>query len=157
MIKAKQTEEPAGLTIFSATAEHTVPWAQLRHALWPDCPPERHKLEIQQTLASPGLVALAQLSGKIIGMAEVSIRSDHVEGTSESPIPYLEGWFVAEAHRNRGIGRALLAFVEEWACTRGYRELASDAELHNTHSIRLHGQSGFREVGRSVHFVKTLR
>jgi aminoglycoside 6'-N-acetyltransferase I len=146
-----------GLEIFIATSVHAEPWAKLRHALWPDCPPARHALEIQQLLATEGVVALARLNNEIVGMAELSIRRDHVEGSTISPVPYLEGWFVAEHARNQGIGRALLGFVEDWSRTRGYHEIASDAELDNTHSIRLHTALGFREVGRSVHFVKPLK
>jgi aminoglycoside 6'-N-acetyltransferase I len=51
----------------------------------------------------------------------------------------------------------LISFVEQWATSEGFSELASDAELQNSHSIALHATLGFREVGRSVHFVKTLK
>ena len=142
--------------IHSACPEDAEAWAKLRYALWPDCPPARHALEIQQLLASDGVVALARLDSEIVGMAELSIRRDHVEGTAATPVPYLEGWFVAVSARNRGIGRALLKFIEDWCREKGYQELASDAELHNTHSIQVHRHLGFREVGRSVHFVKSL-
>jgi aminoglycoside 6'-N-acetyltransferase I len=44
---------------------------------------------------SDGVVFLAQDSdGQVVGLAEVSIRQDHVEGTSSAPVPYLEGWYV---------------------------------------------------------------
>ena len=85
------------------------------------------------------------------------MRSDHVEGTASSPVPYLEGWYVRAAYRGHGVGRALLSFIEQWAVSRGYAELASDAELQNDHGIRLHAMLGFREAGRSVHFVKILK
>ncbi len=97
------------------------------------------------------------MDGEIAGFAELSIRRDHVDGTSASPVPYLEGWFVEEKFRGKGIGRALLAFVENSARERGFIEIASDAEIWNEESIRLHGLLGFREVGRTVHFVKVLQ
>src|SRR5688572_25762545 len=147
---------PSQIQIHIARAEDSPAWSRLRAALWPDCPPERHTLEIQQLLASEGLVALAKINDETIAFAEVSIRHDHVDGTSISPVPYLEGWYVAEPFRSQGIGRALIRFVEDWSRQRGYTELASDAELWNEESIRLHTQLGFREVGRSVHFVKRL-
>jgi aminoglycoside 6'-N-acetyltransferase I len=50
----------------------------------------------------------------------------------------------------------LISFVEQWAISSGFSELASDVALQNSHSIALHATLGFREVGRSVHFVKTL-
>lgn len=131
-------------------------WARLRAELWPDCTAERHQLEIDQLARSAGLVALAVRAGEPVGFAEISIRADHVEGTSSTPVPYLEGWYVAAAYRDQGIGTALLEFVEAWAREGGYREIASDAEIGNEASILLHGRRGFAEVGRTVHFVKTL-
>jgi chloramphenicol 3-O-phosphotransferase/RimJ/RimL family protein N-acetyltransferase len=130
---------------------------RLRHALWPDCPPERHALELAQFRASPGVTMVAEASdGEPVGFVEISIRHDHVEGTTATPVPYAEGWYVAEAWHGRGVGKALMASVERWALTQGFRELASDAELDNHNSIAAHAALGFREVGRGVHFVKRL-
>lgn len=144
------------VVIRAATRNDREDWAKLRSQLWPDCPPERHQLEVDQLLAGTGEIAIACVDGEAVGFAEVSIRADHVEGTTSSPVPYLEGWFVAEPFRGRGIGRALLAFAETWARNRGFREFASDADPANAASLRAHAKLGFREVGRSVHFVKTL-
>ncbi len=131
-------------------------WTRLRCELWPDCPAERHALETAQLVTGGAAIALAEVRDEIVGFAELSIRSDHVEGTSISPVPYLEGWYVSQPHRGRGIGKALVGFLEEWARSRGFRELASDAEAGNSEGIRRHRELGFREVGSSVHFVKTL-
>jgi len=131
-------------------------WTELRIQLWPHCSGSRHRLEIDQLLKSDALVAVACKDAELIGFAEMSIRADHVEGTSKVPVPYLEGWYVATAHRGCGVGRALLAFLEQAATGRGFTEIASDAEIANLSSIRLHKELGFREVGRSVHFVKPL-
>jgi aminoglycoside 6'-N-acetyltransferase I len=131
-------------------------WLRLRHELWPDCPADRHAIEISQLLQSAGVVAVAEIDGTLAGFAEVSLRHDHVEGTRSSPVPYLEGWFVLPEHRQRGIGRGLLGFVERWAVGRGFDELASDAETGNLQGIQLHAKLGFTEVGRTVHFVKPL-
>jgi len=147
---------PAEIVIREAQASDGEAWARLRAELWPHCSLERHRLEIAQLMRSTGIVALAVLRGEPVGFAEVSIRVDHVEGTSSTPVPYLEGWYVAPAHRGRGIGTALLEFTETWARKRGYSEIASDAEIVNEESILLHGRRGFAEVGRTVHFVKTL-
>jgi aminoglycoside 6'-N-acetyltransferase I len=144
-------------TIYRAAtpADHPA-WIALRVELWPDCPQERHALEVAQISSSPGIVAVAQCREALVGFAEVSIRRDHVEGTAAVPVPYLEGWYVQAPFRGQGIGRGLLAFVEDWARASGFGELASDAELANRYSIALHNQLGFVEVGRSVHFVKKL-
>jgi aminoglycoside 6'-N-acetyltransferase I len=99
---------------------------------------------------------VADLGEQLVGFAEVSIRHDHVVGTSSAPVPYLEGWYVRAAHRGHGIGRGLLDFAESWVTSRGFGEIASDAEVQNSRSIRLHRSPGFTEVERSVHFVKKL-
>ena len=133
-------------------------WRLLRQELWPDCPAQRHALEIQQILASEGVAFVADWrQAGIVGFAEVSIRRDHVEGAASSPVPYLEGWFVREGFRRQGIGRRLLDAASQWAAQRGFSELASDAEIRNEASISVHAALGFREVGRSVHFLRLLQ
>ena len=103
------------------------------------------------------MVFLAQNKrGRVIGFAEVSLRDDHVDGASICPVPYLEAWFAEARARKQGIGRSLMEAVEHWALGRGYIELASDAELSNTLSIRLHKKLGFAEVDRNVTFLKSL-
>ena len=129
----------------------------MRKLLWPDCSNERHILETDMILTSQGFVLVAELTASaLVGFAEVSIRNDHVEGTKESPVPYLEGWYVEPSHRGKGIGKALIKAIEDIALKKGFKELASDAELENKSSIEIHKNIGFREVGRSVHFVKSL-
>lgn len=139
-----------------AVADDHPTWEHLRCQLWPDCPVARHQLEVRQLLSSGGQVVLAYIDKEPVGFAEVSIRSDHVEGAQTAPLPYLEGWYVAPPHRSQGVGRALIAAVEQWAHSKGYRELASDAEIENEKSIRLHSLLGFREVGRTAHFMRSL-
>ena len=130
-------------------------WQALRQELWPDCPAERHALEIRQILASEGVVLVAHdREAGLVGFAEISIRRDHVEGAAASPVPYIEGWYVRDAFRRKGIGRRLLEAAARWAAQHGYAELASDAEARNRASIDAHAAVGFREVGRSVHFIK---
>jgi aminoglycoside 6'-N-acetyltransferase I len=145
-----------GILIREATHADKDAWVGLRHELWPDCRPERHLLEIGQLLAGNGIVALAWEGSAVVGFVEVSIRRDHVEGTSETPVPCLEGWFVSPDHRGAGAGRALLEFAWDWARKNGFREMASDAELDNDKSIRAHVRLGFVEVDRTVHFVRKL-
>jgi aminoglycoside 6'-N-acetyltransferase I len=113
---------------------------------------------MSQLLKSDGAVFLAEnAQAQVIGFAEVSLRHDHVDGATISPVPYLEAWFVQEPFRGQGIGRLLLDAVEVWASSRGYTELASDAELQNTLSIHLHHHLGFTEIDRNVTFLKTLK
>jgi hypothetical protein len=43
-----------------ANATDGLAWAALRHELWPECPRERHELEVEQLLAANGLVVFAE-------------------------------------------------------------------------------------------------
>lgn len=145
------------ISIRPATTEDRGDWIGMRTELWPDCPADRHNLEVAQILRAPGIVAMAFVDESPAGFAEVSVRFDHVEGTKNSPVPYLEGWYVSSIYRGKGVGRSLIAFVEDWARSKGFTELASDAERENSRSIRLHRLLKFREVDTTVHFVKRLK
>jgi aminoglycoside 6'-N-acetyltransferase I len=149
-------EKEPTMKIRKATEQDEFSWLALRKLLWPDCPEARHALEIGQLVRSGGVVFVAEDSAQPVGFAEVSIRHDHVEGTSSAPVPYLEGWYVLPSRRHQGIGRMLIQTAVQWASEAGYSELASDAEADNEQSIRAHRSLGFRQAGRSVHFVRSL-
>lgn len=134
-------------------------WVRMRHALWPDCSRERHALEIRELTSARNrgvVLVAAQKNGDLIGFIEISLRADHVEGTSVAPVPYVEGWYVDLKQRGRGLGRRLVEAAEGWALEHGFRELASDAEIKNDEGIRAHVALGFTEVARTVHFVKAI-
>ena len=61
-----------------------------------------------------------------------------------------------ENFRAKGVGKALLAAVEDWSRHKGYNQLASDALLDNTTGIDIHRKLDFTEVERTVHFIKKL-
>ena len=72
------------------------------------------------------------------------------------PVGFLEGWFVLESHRGRGIGAALLRAAEEWARGHGCTEMASDTWIDNQMSQRAHEALGFEVVDRCVNYRKRL-
>lgn len=91
-----------------------------------------------------------------IGFAQSQLRRDYVEGTETSPVGYLEGIFVEEDYRRKGIAKALLAACEGWARSLGCSEFASDCELDNAQSLYFHQKLGFREANRIICFTKKL-
>lgn len=91
-----------------------------------------------------------------VGLAHCSLRSDYVEGTSASPVGYLEGIFVMPGFRRSGIGGYLLKQCEEWAKGKGCTEFASDCELTNTESRIFHLKTGFSEANRIICFKKEI-
>ncbi len=100
--------------------------------------------------------ALAVEDGQAVGFAQCQLRFDYVEGAESSPVGYLEGIYVEDAYRRRGIADALLRFCEAWAGERGCTEFASDCALENTDSLRFHLRAGFAEVNRVICFLKKL-
>ncbi len=139
--------------------------APLCQALWPTSSTEEHARELRLILGGkaalvltmPLIVLVAEASdGTLIGFVEVDLRS-HADGCDPSkPVGYIEGWYVAEDHRQRGVGRKLLAKAEDWARSHKCVEIASDAIIDNQLSQRAHEASGFEVVDRCVHYRKTL-
>ena len=65
-------------------------------------------------LAEPGrfgpFIATAA-DGMPLGLAEVALRTDYVNGTDSSPVAFLEGLYVVPAVRRQGVARGLLQAV----------------------------------------------
>jgi aminoglycoside 6'-N-acetyltransferase I len=94
--------------------------------------------------------------GILVGFLEVDLRS-HADGCNPSqPVGYIEGWYVAEDHRHRGVGRKLLAKAKDWARSHRCAEMASDAIIDNDLSQRAHEALGYEVVDRCVHYRKKL-
>lgn len=134
-------------------------WLELREQLWPHCTREDHRAEMASFVAEPERYAqfVARTSaGSAVGFAEASVRSDYVNGTSSSPVAFLEGLYVRPDSRRQGHARALVAAVAAWARSHGLAELASDASIDNHHSHVVHKALGFTETERVVFFRKAL-
>jgi aminoglycoside 6'-N-acetyltransferase I len=72
------------------------------------------------------------------------------------PVGFIEGWYVAPAHRRRRIGARLVAAAEAWARNQGCTDMASDTWLEAFNSQRAHEALGFEVVNRCIHFRKQL-
>lgn len=139
--------------VAAGPADHAA-WAALRAALWPDEPPAAHLAGLAGADAPVGFLAFE--GGEAVGFVEASLRRDHVNGCETSPVAFVEGLYVAPAHRRCGMAAALVAAVAEWARTAGVGELASDALLANAAAHAVHRALGFRETERVVFFRKPL-
>ena len=93
--------------------------------------------------------------GNLGGFASVSLRP-WAEGCLATPVPYVEGWWVAPDLRGTGVGRALIAAIETWCRDQAYAELGSDAEVDNTASLDAHKALGFEPTLRLQFFRKRL-
>ena len=134
-------------------------WARMRRLLWPD--DDDADAEARAFFGGPGasLTAAAFIAiddtNNALGFIELTLR-DYSDGCESSPVPHIEGWFVMPHVRKRGVGYALMCAAESWSRDRGYRELASDTELHNNDGFRAHLKSGFEEVERLIKLRKQL-
>ena len=94
--------------------------------------------------------------GALICFLEAGLRS-HADGCSPgNPVGFVEGWFVSERYRGRGVGAQLLMTAESWARGRGCVEMASDTWIDRTLSQRVHEALEFKVVDRCVHYKKAL-
>jgi len=136
-------------------------------ALWPNATADEHRRELTQIfegkfpMTMPLVILVAELADdagtrRLVGFLEADLRS-HADGCNPAqPVGYVEGWYVAEGHRHRGVGRQLLAAAEDWARGHGCVEMASDTWIDNEISQRAHEALGYEVVDRCVHYRKTL-
>lgn len=132
-------------------------WLRMRRALWDDCPDEQQVREMEENLSSgvDEVFVAERPGGGLCGFLEAATRS-RANGCDSTPVGYIEGWYVDEDMRQQGVGRALVEAAEEWARSRGCRQMASDAELWNEVSHKAHGAIGYEETARLMVFKKDL-
>lgn len=133
-------------------------WLEMRNLLWPNHDKQEHLAEMRQILlkldVSPVFIARAN-GATPVGFLEGGTRP-YVDGADGSPVGYIEGWYVGEAYRRVGVGRALVACFEDWCREKGLSEVGSDTWLENEISILAHNKLGYTVSERLVHFVKKL-
>jgi GNAT superfamily N-acetyltransferase len=136
---------------------------ELRVALWPD--EDRDDLAAflksalegrpESTLPLASFVAETE-SGALAGFIEVGLRSHANGGDSRRAVGFIEGWYVAEEARRRGVGGMLMRAAEEWSRAQGCTELASDTWLDAQLSEQAHLGVGFEVADRCIDFRKSL-
>ena len=145
------------MNIRQAKAKDLQVAARLANALWPEHSPKELAGELADGILRGSVcVALAEEAGQPVGFAQCGLRHDYVEGTSGSPVGYLEGIYVTPEYRRQGVARKLLALCEKWAREKGCSEFASDCELTNATSLAFHLRMGFAEANRIICFCKQL-
>jgi aminoglycoside 6'-N-acetyltransferase I len=132
----------------------------MRAELWPEQDPDllAHEtlLHFSGTEIGDAVFVCEDKDDLICGVLELSLRP-YAEGCTSSPVPFIEGWYVAPIARYKGAGRALVEAAENWALVRNFKEIASDTQLSNGASQEAHAALGFEEAERLVAFRKSLR
>ena len=132
-------------------------WLRLRQALWPEASEAEQASSMADSLVRGHYVRLAvSSSGSAVGFVEATRRVDHVNGTSSSPVAFLEGLYVVPQSRRQGVARSLVESVVQWALQQGCSELASDSFLDNSAAHATHRALGFEETERVVYFRRAL-
>lgn len=144
------------MMILKAGREHCSDLALLAAELWPGHTAREMEEECGEILEQGGVFFLAMEEEKPAAFVQCQLRYDYVEGTDHSPVGYLEGIYVREEFRGRGLAGELVKLCEKWARERGCTEFASDCELDNVDSLRFHLHCGFAEANRVICFVKKL-
>jgi GNAT superfamily N-acetyltransferase len=100
-------------------------------------------------LAAPGRVGswVAEVQGPVVGLTGLFDRG----GSGE-----VEPVVVAEAVRDRGIGRLLISRVVEEARARGYQYLAIRPVARNVAAVRRFHAAGFRALGGHIDLTMDL-
>jgi aminoglycoside 6'-N-acetyltransferase I len=149
-------KHPNDLRVRVMEAPDRLAWAELRTALWPEPSGEEHAHDIDDVLRSDRAWGfIADVGGTPAGFAELAIR-DYANGCISRPVPFLEGIFVRQEFRRRGVGARLIAHVEAFVAARGFTEIGSDTEITNSASRAAHRGWGFVETERVVYFRKAL-
>ena len=136
------------------THENKNEWAKLTCALWPELSESQALQELAD--GEHPHEFLYYINGQPAAFVSLSLRHDYVEGTSSSPIGYLEGIYVKPDYRKTGITGELVQFAKQWSADQGCTELASDCELDNEASRLFHEKVGFLEANRIICFTMDL-
>ena len=133
-------------------------WFRLRKLLWDQSTDDEHREEMINIIEhreTQLVLVVEREHEKLIGFLEASIRP-FVEDCYSDHVGYLEGWFVEEEFRQKGIGKILVKKAEDWAKNKGCTEMASDSEIGNELSLTAHLNLGYEETSRLIHLRKDL-
>lgn len=133
-------------------------WLEMGLMLWPKHSRAELQKEFEAILKSKKeeTFLCKDKDGSYIGFINLSLRFEYIPGATSSPVGYVEGIFVKEQYRKKGIAKKLIDAGEEWAKKQGCKEIGSDTELHNKTSQVFHKKLGFKEDDILVHFIKKI-
>ena len=146
------------MNIYPITYSDLADWLEMSLDLWPEESREDMRGFLESFIEEKkyhNFIA-RNARGDAMGFINLSIRSDYVEGSSGSPVVFIEGIYTMLAYRKQGVARNLIQAGEEWGREQGCSEMASDAYADNTASRAFHTRAGFTEATPIVVFVKKI-
>jgi aminoglycoside 6'-N-acetyltransferase I len=129
---------------------------KLELLLWPDNDYSELFKETQNSISEENVFFGAIKDHQLIGFIQISTRYDYVNGTSTSPVGFVEGIYVLEEYRYLGVAKSLMGQAIQYCKERNYKEIASDVLFDNIESQIFHEKIGFVETERVVYYLKKL-
>ncbi|MFA5523398.1 MAG: aminoglycoside 6'-N-acetyltransferase [Tissierellales bacterium] len=143
--------------IVMAREDNLNDWVRMGLQLWPDNTEDELEKSFLDTLKSDNEEGLLYcLDNDYVGFINVSIRSDYVNGSTSSPVAYVEGIYVKPQYRNRNIARELIRAGEIWGSNKGCIQMGSDILIDNKNSYDFHKKVGFDEAETVICFIKDI-
>jgi putative acetyltransferase len=105
---------------------------------------QRHGLSIEQVFEPKIRFFVARLDGEAVGCGALALFDDYAE---------VKRMYTREAARGSGVGKALLARIEEEARDAGKRVLRLETGTHQAAAIGLYEGYGFRPCGAFGHYA----
>lgn len=132
-------------------------WFELRDLLWPNHDPmelKKEMLEIEEK-ADQMPVFFAYDQEVMCGFMECSLKEE-APGCHSNRILYIEGWYVRDNYRQKGVGRKLFEHASQWGKSHGCIEMASDTNENYPISPIAHKKIGFLESSIPFYYYKKL-
>jgi GNAT superfamily N-acetyltransferase len=107
-----------------------------------------------------GTLFVAERAGDVIGAVTLNQKQEPEYGCvawkfTDEPIGVIHRLMITPSLQRQGLGRTLMAGIEEQAALAGCRSIRLDTFSGNPPALRLYREMGYTEVG-SVHFRKGL-
>ena len=99
-------------------------------------------------------IAIAEQDGDILGFAVLH----HIQ-KPENPFMYerdfldIDEFCVDEGHRRQGVGTALMAFIREYACEKGFRRIELNMWEFNQDALAFYEAAGFTTFRRYMEIM----
>ncbi|MDX1644540.1 MAG: GNAT family N-acetyltransferase [Thermoanaerobaculia bacterium] len=141
------------MTIEPARAEHAAAMAELWERLGYATSAGDLERRLSGFDTALHLTRVAVSEGDVVGFVHV-FRSDRLD---EEPFAELGGVIVAEAFRDRGVGRRLMRSAERWAQRSGCALLRVRSRADRGEAHRFYERVGYRRTKRQQVLEKELR
>lgn len=137
------------------TPENALVLAQLRLEINNDKTPDELKAEADTYATDPNRKALISMEGETpTGFVEMMAESDDVHQDapeiSVQDFAHIVRIAVAEEHRKKGIGTALLHQADQWAIEQGKKGIWLDYLAANDKARTLYEKSGYKDAAEFV-------